>query len=55
MSLAKDLFEAGEHQAVLSFFEECRAFWKMDHGKLKQWEDQVNSSRLPDFGANLVY
>ena len=55
MSLAKDLFEAGEHRAVLTFFEECRTFWKMDRGKLKQWADEVNSNRLPDFGTNLVY
>ena len=55
MSLAKDLFEAGEREAVLTFFDECRTFWKMDRGKLKQWADQVNSSRLPDFGANLIY
>jgi hypothetical protein len=55
MSLAKALFEAGEHQAVLTFFDECSAFWKMDRGKLRQWADQVNSNRLPDFGANLVY
>ncbi len=55
MSLAKDLFEAGEREAVLTFFDECRAFWKMDRGRLKQWTDQVNSNRMPDFGANLVY
>jgi hypothetical protein len=55
MSLAKDLFEAGEREAVLTFFDECRAFWEMDRGKLKQWADQVNSNRMPDFGANLVY
>ena len=55
MSLAKDLFEAGERQAVLTFFDECRLFWKMDRGRLKQWADQVNSNRMPDFGANLVY
>ena len=55
MSLAKDLFEAGERQAVLTFFDECLTFWKMDRGSLKQWADQVNSSRLPDFGANLIY
>jgi hypothetical protein len=55
MSLAKDLFEAGERQAVLTFFDECRAFWKMDRGRLKQWADQVNANRMPDFGANLVY
>jgi hypothetical protein len=55
MSLAKDLFEAGEREAILTFFDECRAFWKMDFGRLKQWADQVNSNRMPDFGANLVY
>lgn len=33
MSLAKDLFEAGESQAVLTFSDECRTFWKMDRGK----------------------
>lgn len=55
MSLAKDLFEAGERGATLSFFDECRAFWKMDRGKLNQWADQVNSNRMPDFGSNLLY
>ena len=55
MSLAKDLLEAGERKTVMSFFDECHAFWKMDYGKLKQWSDQVNLNRVPDFGANLVY
>jgi len=55
MSLAKDLFEAGEHQALLTFFDECHAFWKMDRGALQRWADQVNSNRMPDFGANLLY
>jgi hypothetical protein len=54
MSLVKDLFEAGERQAVLTFLDECQAFWKMDRGRLKQWADQVNSSRLVDFGADLA-
>jgi hypothetical protein len=44
---------AGE--AVLTFFDECRVFWKMDRGQLQQWADQVNSNRMPDFGANLLY
>jgi hypothetical protein len=55
MSLAKDLFEAGEREAVLTFFDECRVFWKMDRGRLKEWADEINSNRMPDFGANLVY
>jgi hypothetical protein len=54
MSLATGLFEAGERQTVLTFFGQCHAFWKMDRGELKQWADQANSNRLPDFGANLV-
>ena len=54
MSLVKDLFEAGKRPAVLAFFDECHAFWKMDRGRLKQWADQFNSSRLPDFGADLA-
>ena len=55
MSLAKDLLEAGERQAVLIFLDECRVFWKMDNGRLQQWADQVNSDRMPDFGSNLLY
>jgi hypothetical protein len=23
--------------------------------RLKQWADQVNANRIPDFGANLIY
>lgn len=55
MSLAKDLFAAGEREVVLTFFDECRAFWRTDRGRLKQWADEVSSNRLPDFGANLLY
>jgi hypothetical protein len=55
MSLAKDLFETGEREAVLTFFDECRAFWKGDRGKLKKWAEQITLNRMPDFGANLIY
>jgi len=55
MSLAKDLFAAGEREAVLTFFDECSAFWKLDRGRLKQWAGEVSSNHMPDFGANLLY
>lgn len=56
MSLARDLLMAGERDAVLQFFEECRAFWKGKGGKLDEWAEVVRGCcRLPEFGANFVY
>lgn len=55
MSLAKDLLEKGETDAVLEYFELCRKFWKMEDGKLDQWSREVKAGKIPDFGANLVY
>jgi hypothetical protein len=55
MSLAKDLLEQNEKQAVLQYFKQCSKFWKMDHGKLNAWAKEVESGQIPDFGANLVY
>lgn len=55
MSLAKDLLEKSERDAVLQYFELCRKFWKMDYGKLNQWSQEVRADQIPDFGANLVY
>ncbi|SRR6266571_6716773 len=55
MTLAKDLLEKGERDAVLEYFMRCRKFWKMDFGKLDQWLHQVMDGKTPDFGANLLY
>ena len=55
MSLAKDLLEKGEKQAVLEHFESCRKFWKMHDGRLDDWSQKVKDGKIPDFGANLVY
>jgi hypothetical protein len=55
MSLAKDLLQEGEQQAVLDYFGLCHEFWKSGEKKLDQWSQEVNAGRLPDFGANLVY
>lgn len=55
MSLAKDLLEKSQRDTVLQYFDLCRKFWKMDYGKLDQWNNEVKAGKVPDFGANLVY
>ena len=53
LSLAKDLLEKGERQAVMDYFALCRKFW--NYGRLDEWSQQVKEGKIPDFGANLVY
>ena len=53
MSLAKDLLEKGERQAVLDYFALCRKFW--NSGRLDEWSQQVQEGKIPDFGPNLVH
>ena len=55
MSLAKDLLEKGEREAVLEYFELCRKFWEMHRGRLDEWSALVKQMQVPDFGPNLVY
>jgi hypothetical protein len=55
MSLAKDLLEAGETQAVLDYFERCRTFWKMGGTQLDRWAAEVRDGKIPNFAANLRY
>jgi len=55
MTLAKALLEKGEKDTVLEYFTLCSKFWKMDHGKLKEWSALVKQGAMPDFGANLLY
>ena len=55
MSLAKDLLEHGETDAVLAYFEICRAFWKMGGERLDAWSKEVRAGLIPNFGANLRY
>ena len=54
MSLAKDLLEKGERQAVLDYFELCRKFWVNQDGQLDQWSQQVKEGKMPNFGSNLT-
>ncbi|HEY9174664.1 MAG TPA: hypothetical protein VI136_20450 [Verrucomicrobiae bacterium] len=55
MSLARDLVQHGERDAVLEYFELCRKFWTMGSEKLTRWSEDVKAGRMPDFGANLFY
>ena len=55
MLLAKDLLERGETEAVLAYFEMCRAFWNMGGARLDAWRTEVQAGAIPNFGANLRY
>jgi hypothetical protein len=54
MSLAQDLLEKGERQAVLDHFQRCRKFWKSHADDLDQWTQEVKDGKIPNFGANLL-
>jgi hypothetical protein len=55
MTLAKELLEKGERDAVVTYLQACSKYWKMDGGRLQQWIATVKSGSIPDFGANLIY
>jgi hypothetical protein len=55
LALANDLLDQGERQAVLTFFEECRVFWKIGHDRLSQWTTAVQAGRKPDFGPGFHF
>lgn len=53
MTLAKELLEKGERQAVLEYFKLCGNFWK--NSDLEAWTREVQAGKIPEFGANLEY
>jgi hypothetical protein len=55
MSLAEELFEQGERQAVLDYLDLCAAFWDCGRDRLALWKEQINQGKTPVFGANLYY
>lgn len=55
MTLAKELLEKGERDAVLEYFGLCGKFWKLGGAKLREWAAVVKDGGIPDFGANLLY
>ena len=58
MSLAKDLLEKGEWDAVLAYFEACRKFWNMGPlppKRLDAWTQAAAAKVIPNFGTNLMH
>ena len=55
MTLAKELLEKGEREAVLSYLQSCTKFWKMGGDKLEGWIATVKGGGTPDFSSNLSY
>jgi len=55
MSLARDLLERKETDAVMMYFELCAKFWKLEDGNLQRWSALAKAGQIPDFGANLFY
>jgi len=54
MTLARDLIEKGQTESVILFLIECKRFW-YDHQKVDEWIKVIESGKMPDFRANLVY
>ena len=54
MTLAKELLEKGQTEAVLEFFGLCARFWRYQP-RLSEWTATVKQGTIPDFGANLDY
>ncbi len=55
MTLARELLLRGQFAVVGAFLEQCRSFWKIDHGNLDAWTESVRRGKIPDFKANLDY
>ena len=55
MTLAKELLEKGEPEAVLAYLQSCGQFWKMGRESLQAWTAAIKGGGTPDFGANLHY
>jgi hypothetical protein len=55
MTLAKELFERGEKDAVIKYLQLCDKFWEMGHDRVKEWLAAIQAGGVPDFSANLNY
>jgi TonB family protein len=55
VTLANELLQKGDRDAVLDYFTECRSFWKMGAEQLDAWSESVRKGETPAFGANLVF
>jgi hypothetical protein len=55
MTLAKELLEKGQSEAVLQYLELCKHFWEGHRQQLDEWRQAIRNGKTPDFGANLNY
>lgn len=51
MTLAKDLLEKGEKDAVIDYLKKCSKFWKEAEGLLKS----IDKGESPEWGVNLYH
>lgn len=51
MTLAAELLDAGEREAVLDYLERCSRFWKGSSGRLEAWAAAIRAGDRPDFSA----
>jgi hypothetical protein len=54
LSLANDLLEKGQKDAVIEFLIQCKRFW-MHQEQVDNWVREIKEGKTPDFGANLLY
>ena len=55
MTLASELLEKGQRDAVLEYLTLCKKFWTLGATQLDTWIDAIRTGGKPDFGANLVF
>ena len=55
MTLARELLERGETDAVLEYLSLCSKFWDLGRGDLEGWMAQIKDRKTPDFGSNLMF
>lgn len=63
LSLANDLLQIGELDAVIEYLELTISFWadeddpvhKRNLSKIRNWQKQIRKGDIPDFGPNLRY
>ncbi len=55
MTLAKELLERGEKDAVIKYLQLCDKFWESGHMRVKEWLAAIQAGNVPDFAANLDY
>jgi hypothetical protein len=52
MTLAQELLDRGESQAVLQYLDECAHFWREGAADLTSWSETIEAGRRPNFGSH---